>query len=98
MAADMEASMFIMFNMHVCMHMHTCVHGTPSYTPIPDPTPIHPSATPQGDPRIGQNSITLELIKIFQFRLKIEICGEFPSHGWVHDLVGGWMGGMRSNH
>ena len=58
MAADMEASifsMFIMFNMHVCacvcacMHVHVCVHGTPTHTAIPTLTPIHPSATPQGD-------------------------------------------------
>ena len=21
------------------------------------------------------------------------MCKEFPTHGWVHDLVGGWMGG-----
>ena len=50
MAADMEASMFSMFNMHVCvcMHVHACVHGTPPHTPIPTPTPIHLSATPQG--------------------------------------------------
>ena len=39
---------------HVCMrvHVHTCMHGTPPHTPIPTPTPIHPSTTPQGvDPR-----------------------------------------------
>ena len=51
MAADMEASMLIMFNMHVhvCVHvhMHACVHRTPP-APHPYPTPIHPSATPQG--------------------------------------------------
>ena len=49
----MEASMFSMismFNMHVrvCMHVHVCVHGTPPHTPIPTPTPMHPSATPPG--------------------------------------------------
>ena len=41
-----------MFNMHVCacvcVHVHACMHGTPPHTPIPIPTPIHPSATPQG--------------------------------------------------
>ena len=47
MAADMEASMFSMFSMFN-MHVHVCVHGTPLHTPIPTPTPIHPSATPQG--------------------------------------------------
>ena len=57
MAASMEASMFSIFNMHVhacvCMHVCACMCAwdTP-HTPIPTPTPIHPSATPQGvDPR-----------------------------------------------
>ena len=44
--------MFSMFNMHLraCVHMHVCayMHGTHPHTPIPTPTPIHPSATPQG--------------------------------------------------
>ena len=79
MATDMEASMFSMismFNMHVCVCVCACacvcVHGTLPHTPIPTPTPMHPSATPQGwTPRISKNLITLELIKIFQFRLKI---------------------------
>ena len=50
MAASMEASMFSMFNMHVrtCVRVCACMHGTPPHTPIPNPTPIHPSATPQG--------------------------------------------------
>ena len=53
MAASMEASMFSMFNMHVhaCVRARACacVHAwdTP-HTPIPTPTPIHPSATPPG--------------------------------------------------
>ena len=67
-------SMISMFNMHVraCLHVRVCVHRTPP-TPMPTPTPIHPSATPPGGwtPRISKNSITLELIKIFQFCLKI---------------------------
>ena len=53
MSTNMEASMFsmfIMFNMHVhafaCMCVHVCMHGTLPHTPIPTPTPIHPSATP----------------------------------------------------
>ena len=62
-----------MFNMHVhacvhvCMYMHVyvCMRHRPTH-------PSHPSTTPPGGtPRIGQNSITLELIKIFQFCLKI---------------------------
>ena len=41
-------SMISMFNMHVraCVHVHVCVHGTPPHTPIPNPIPMHPSATP----------------------------------------------------
>ena len=41
MAASMEASMFIMFNMHVCMcihscmHAHVCLHRVPPYTHAP---------------------------------------------------------------
>ena len=77
MATDMEASMFSMismFNMHVrvCMHACVCVHKTPPHThthPHPHAPIRHP---PRGwTPRISKNSIMLELIKIFQFCLKI---------------------------
>ena len=52
-----------------CACVCTCVRGTPS----PPPTHIHPPPHPPGGgtPRINQNSIALELIEIFQFRLKI---------------------------
>ena len=44
--------MFSMFNMHVraCVHVRVraYMHWTPPHTLIPTPTPIHPSATPQG--------------------------------------------------
>ena len=59
--------------MCVCMHasMCVCVHGTSPTYPYPS-QPIHPPATPQGwTPGISKYSITLELIKIFQFHLKI---------------------------
>ena len=49
MAADMEASMFIMFSMHVgvwCMCVHSACDTL--HTPTPTLTPIHPPATPQG--------------------------------------------------
>ena len=79
MAANMEASMFrmfIMFNMHVHAYVHACAcvcaWDTPLHTHIhPHPhTPIcHP---PRGWIHgISKNLITLELIKIFQFHLKI---------------------------
>ena len=54
-----------------CVHVHACarVCGDPVTTRIP----IHPTPHPPGwgTPRISQNSIALELIKIFQFCLKI---------------------------
>ena len=54
MAADMEASMFIMFIMfmHVraCMYMRVCacMHGTLPHTPIPTPHLHPPICHPQG--------------------------------------------------
>ena len=60
-------------HMYACVHVHACmcmcmwVGGTLS----PPPTHIHPPPPPGGTPRISQNSIALELIEIFQFRLKI---------------------------
>ena len=66
----------IMFTTHACvcvhvcacMYMYMCVGGTPH----PPPTPIHTPPTPRaaGSPK-HQNSISLELIKIIQFCLKI---------------------------
>ena len=52
-----------------CAYVCTCVGGTLS----PPRTPIHPPPHPPGwgTPGISQNSIALELIKIFQFCLKI---------------------------
>ena len=51
----------------MCMHVHMC-GGHPLTTPHPHPPTPH---LPGGTPRISQNSIALELIEIFQFRLKI---------------------------
>ena len=50
----------------MCMHAHMC-----GQHPLTTPTHIHPPPTPRRIPGISQNSIALELIKIFQFRLKI---------------------------
>ena len=56
-------------HMRACTCMCMCVGGTLS----PPPTPIHQPPHPLGGwtPGISQNSIALELIEIFQFRLKI---------------------------
>ena len=68
MATTIGESLGIPYDViHTCLCM--CVGGTLS-SPL---TPIHPSPHPQGGgtPRISKNSITLELIEIFQFCLKI---------------------------
>ena len=84
---------------HTCMCVHAracvCVWGHPLTTPHPHPpTPPTPKG---GTPGISQNLITLELIKIFQFCLKIWNLWRLP-----HPRVGGWLGGsmsgVRSNH
>ena len=61
-----EFPMMSYAHVHVCMCVHAHVWGHPLTT---TPTPIHPP--PGGTPGISQNSIALELIKIFQFCLKI---------------------------
>ena len=72
------------------MHMHVYVcGGTPNH-PHPHPPTPHP---PGGTPRISQNSIALELIKIFQFRLKIWNLWRL-SHPWVGVWFGGWVDGL----
>ena len=56
-----------------CVCMCVCAHmckGHPLTTPHPHP-PTPPTPQGGGTPRINQNSIALELIEIFQFRLKI---------------------------
>ena len=56
----------------MCVHVCACVCTCGGCTHSPPHTPIHPPPTPQGGtPGISQNSIALELIEIFQFRLKI---------------------------
>ena len=84
-------------HMHVCVCacacVHMCVHmcgGHPLTTPNPYPTT--PSPPKGGTPGITQNSIALELIEIFQFRLKIWNLWRLP-HPWVGVWFGGWVGG-----
>ena len=54
----------------VCVHTCMCAHtwGTPKYSDRVPPILTPPQ---RGTPRISQNSKALELIEIFQFRLKI---------------------------
>ena len=101
MATSMEASMFIMFSMHVhvcvhaCMYAHVCLHGA-LHIPTPTHTPIHPPHLPPWGvtPQISLNVITLKWIKIFQFCLKIWNMCRLP-HLWVGvlfcGLVDGWV-------
>ena len=69
-----------------CMCMHVCVHGIP-------PTPIHPSATPQGvDPQNHlkfDNTSTYQDISILFEDLK-SVKNSPPMGGCV---FGGWVGG-----
>ena len=76
-----------------CMCMCVCM-GHPPHThthPHPHAPICHPP--PRGwTPRISKNLITLELIKIFQFHLKIWNLWRIP-HPWVGVWFGGWVGG-----
>ena len=55
-----------------CMHVCMCVHGAWCPLHIPTPTQSTHLATPKGGPPESvKNSITLVLIKIIQFCLKI---------------------------
>ena len=102
MAASMEASMFSMFNMHVraCVCMHACM-GHPPHThtyPHPHPPICHP---PRGvDPRNHlkfNNTSTYKDISIPFEDLK-SVKNSPPMGGCVVWWVGGWLGGVRSNH
>ena len=55
---------------HMCTCMCMCVHMCGGH-PLTTPTPSTHLPPPGGTPGISQNSIALELIEIFQFRLKI---------------------------
>ena len=87
----------------ICTYACMCVHMYVSRGhPQPPHTPIHPPPPPMGEtPGISQNSITLQLIEIFQFCLKIWNLWRLP-HPWVGVWFGGCvgrlMGGFRSNH
>ena len=82
------------------MRVHACMHGILLHTPIPIPTPIHPSATPQGvDPWNHlkfNNTSTYQDISIPFEDLK-SVKNSPPMDGCVVWL-GGLMGEVRSNH
>ena len=61
---------------HACACMCTCVGGTPNHPPPPSTQPPHPHPPSPPTPRAAgspkhQNSISLELIEIIRFCLKI---------------------------
>ena len=78
------------------IHVHVSAWNTSPHThthPHPYPPICHPLRG--WTPGISKNSITLELIKIFQFRLKIWNMWIIP-HPWMgvwfDEWVGGWVG------
>ena len=70
----------IMFNMYMCIHACTCMCTCVGGTSQPPHTPNHPPPSPRvtGSPK-HQNSISLELIKIFRFCLKILYLWTLPN-------------------
>ena len=88
---------------HACACVYPCIGHPP--TPMPTPTHIHPSATPQGgDPRNHlkfDNTSTYQDILIPFEDLK-SVKNSPPMGGcvvwWVGGWLGGLMGGVRSKH
>ena len=78
---------------HMCTCMHMCVHMCRVH-PLTTPHPHPPTSIPPtgGTLRISQNSIPLELIEKFPFRLKIWNLLRLPDP-WVGVWFGGWVGG-----
>ena len=109
MAADMEASMFSMFNMHVraCvyMHVHVCMHGTAPTYPYPPPSPstyLPPprGVYPQNHLKFNNTSTYQDISILFEDLKSVK---NSPSTGgcvvwWMGGWLGGLMGGVRSNH
>ena len=77
---------------HTCAHTHacTCIHVYKlqmAINPRPNPPTHHPLQG--GTPGISKNSITVELIEMFQFHLKIWNLWRIP-HPWVGEWIDGW--------
>ena len=112
MATSMEASMFSMFNMHVCacvcactcMCMHACMGHPPTHPYLPPPPSTH-LPPPRGvDPQNHlkfDNTSTYQDISIPFEDLK-SVKNSPPMGGcvvwWVGGWLGGLMGGVRSSH
>ena len=73
----------------MCVHVRACV-GVAATHPHPHP-PTHPPPR-GGPPEISKNTIRLERIEIFRFRLKIWNLWRIP-HPWVGVVFGGWVDG-----
>ena len=81
-------------------HPH-CSHMVPMWSSlhhqgphiISNPLDTHLPSHWCGGPQISKNSIRFEIIKIFQFCLKIWNLRDSFTYGWVHGLVCGWVDG-----
>ena len=87
--ATFMSIMFSKFDMCVCAHECMCVSHPPT---------THPQV---GDLQINKKKVSLELIEIIQFCLKICNLWRLP-HLWEGVWFGGWMdgliGGVMSNN
>ena len=85
--------MKISFYTCICMRTRARVHvrGTPPQNDRVPPPPTHPHPPKGGTPGISQNSIALERIEIFQFRLKILDLWRLV-HSYRLHLVWSWGG------
>ena len=81
----------------MCVRVRACIHGTQPHTPMPTPTPIHPSVTPPRgvDPRNHlkfDNTSTYQDISIPFEDLK-SVKNSPPMGGCVVWWVVGWVDG-----
>ena len=112
MAANMEASMFSMFNMHVCVCMHacecmcvcTCIGHPPTHpyqppppsTHLPLPQGVHPQNHLKFDNTLTYQDISIPFEDLKS--VKNSPCMDGCVVWWVGGWLGGLMGGVRSNH
>ena len=101
MATSMEASMFSMFNMHVCACMHVCMcvcvrmcMGHPLHThtyPHPHPPICHPprGVDPQNHLKFNNTSTYQDISILFEDLKSVK--NSPPMGGCVVWWVGGWV-------